>query len=469
MRSLRTRLAVLVFLIVLGAVTVVGLGVLVGLEGALRTQALRTLQTSSRQYSRAIDRAIDRGATQGQIDMLVRDAADQATARVTLLGVARTPDGVQTYLKSDSTREVEIRDLQFAVAVQAARTGEPATATEAGDAGRVGEAALPLLYRDRDTGRRVVGSVLVYSRPLDDVGGDEGLLSDRLLIAAGAALIAAALCALLVARALSWRLRRLERVAAQVAEGDLTARFPVDARDEIGQLARTLEDMRRQLAELEDARKRFIATASHELRTPLFSLGGFLELLDEEDLDEDDRRRFVAQLRQQVQRMQKLATDLLDLSRLEAGSLELRSEPTDLSTVARMVAAEFAPALSAHESHLELRLPADPVEVVCDPERVAQVMRILIDNAITHTPPGTDVVVSASRRGEHARLGVGDFGPGIHRTMLPRIFEPFVTSDDAQGSGLGLAIAGELAERMDGRLAVDSQAGRTTFTLELPA
>jgi two-component system OmpR family sensor kinase len=64
---------------------------------------------------------------------------------------------------------------------------------------------------------------------------------------------------------------------------------------------------------------------------------------------------------------------------------------------------------------------------------------------------------------------VGDFGPGIHRTMLPRIFEPFVTSDDAQGSGLGLAIAGELAERMDGRLAVDSQPGRTTFTLELPA
>jgi two-component system, OmpR family, sensor kinase len=109
------------------------------------------------------------------------------------------------------------------------------------------------------------------------------------------------------------------------------------------------------------------------------------------------------------------------------------------------------------------------VEVVCDPERVAQVMRILLDNAVTHTPPGTDLVVSASRRDDHARLGVGDFGPGIHRTMLPRIFEPFVTTDDAQGSGLGLAIAGELAERMDGRLAVDSQPGRTTFTLELPA
>jgi signal transduction histidine kinase len=467
MRSLRTRLTVLVFVIVLGAVAIVALGVMRGLAGELRDERLRHLQDQSRRYSGPIDRAIDRGATQRRIDMLVRDAADQTTTRVTLLGVARTPGDVQTYPKSDSTRQVEIRDLRFDVAVQAARTGRPATATEAGDAGRVGEAALPLLYRDPDTGRRVVGSVLVYSRPLDDI--DANLVRDRFLTAGAAALIAAALAAVLLARALSWRVRRLERVAARVAQGDLSARFPVDARDEIGQLARTLEDMRRQLAELDDARKRFIATASHELRTPLFSLGGFLELLDEEELDEEDRRRFITQLRQQVLRMQKLATDLLDLSKLEAGSLELRAEPTDLGTVARLVAAEFAPALSAHESHLELRLPAEPVRVVCDSERVAQVMRILIDNAITHTPPGTDLVVSASRRGDRARLGVGDFGPGIHRTMLPRIFEPFVTTDDAQGSGLGLAIAGELAERMDGRLAVDSQAGRTTFTLELPA
>jgi signal transduction histidine kinase len=253
-----------------------------------------------------------------------------------------------------------------------------------------------------------------------------------------------------------------------VAQGDLDARFPIDSSDELGQLAHTLEDMRQQLAELDHARKRFIATASHELRTPLFSLGGFLELLEEEDLDEEDRRRFVAQLRQQVMRMQKLATDLLDLSRLEAGSLQLRRERTDLADLARVVADEFGPTLATHDSELELRLPATPLEVQCDPERVAQVMRILIDNAITHTPPGTDLVVSASQRGTMARLGVGDFGPGIQRAMLPRIFEPFVTTDDAQGSGLGLAIARELAERMHGRLAVDSHPGRTTFTLDLP-
>lgn len=475
MRSLRTRLALSLFVIVLGAVALVGVTVLRGLSDALRDEALDNLQTQAIRYSRGIDTAIDRGDTARRIDQLVRDAADNATARVTLLGLyTANPGGLRTYPKSDSTRQVEIRDLQFDVAIDAAQSSRPQTAVEAGDAGRVGEAAIPLIYLYQDphtkAKRRTVGSVVVFSRPLTDIDDDVRVVRDRILVGSAVALLLAALGAWMIARGVSLRVRRLEVVADRVAEGDLTARFPVESSDELGQLAQTLEQMRRQLAELDDARKRFIAIASHELRTPLFSLGGFLELLEEEDLDEDDRRRFTTQLRQQVRRMQDLATGLLDLSKLEAGSLELRRERTDLGEVARTVADEFAPALVAHESHLELRLPPEPVVVRSgDPERIAQVLRILIDNALTHTPAGTDLVVSASRRGDRARLGVGDFGPGIHRTMLPRIFEPFVTSDDAQGSGLGLAIARELAERMDGGLAVDSQPGRTTFTLELRA
>jgi signal transduction histidine kinase len=140
--------------------------------------------------------------------------------------------------------------------------------------------------------------------------------------------------------------------------------------------------------------------------------------------------------------------------------------------LARALAAEFKPALSAHDSHLELRLAYEPMKATCDPERVAQILRILVDNALTHTPEGTPLVVSAARTPGPAprlRLGVQDFGGGIHRTVLPHIFDPFYTSDDAQGSGLGLAIARELAERMDGTLEVGTGAGATTFSLEIPA
>ena len=102
--------------------------------------------------------------------------------------------------------------------------------------------------------------------------------------------------------------------------------------------------MQRQLARLDTARKQFIASASHELRTPIFSLGGFIELLEDEELDEETRAQFLAQLRGQVARMRKLATELLDLSRLESGALELRPEPTDVGQLAREIAGEFTPA-----------------------------------------------------------------------------------------------------------------------------
>jgi two-component system, OmpR family, sensor kinase len=262
----------------------------------------------------------------------------------------------------------------------------------------------------------------------------------------------------------------LERAARKVAAGDFSNAIHADSDDELGQLAATFDDMQRQLARLDTARKQFIASASHELRTPIFSLGGFLELLEDEELDEETRAQFLAQLRGQVARMRKLATELLDLSRLESGALELRPEPTDVGQLARDVAGEFTPAISAHGAVLQVCAAADPIEIECDPERVAQVMRILLDNALVHTPAGTSIEVSAAREDGHVTLQVADSGLGIRDHTMPHIFEPFFTSaDGARGAGLGLAIARELAERMRGELTVRSTPGRTAFKLKLPA
>jgi signal transduction histidine kinase len=444
------------------------LGVTSGLDAGVRDQQLRTLTRLSHQYSDPIWQAIDRSLPAPQLDARVRQAADLSGTRVTLFAVSHGTQGPQTDLRSDSTQQAQITDLQFAVALEAARSGHGARGTEAGSTGWVAEAALPLRLTPRGSNRTGVFYVVVFSSPLEDVS-TVSFVRKRGGVAAILALLGALLAGYLVARAFSQRVKRMEHAARRVAQGDFGARFESGARDELGQLARTLNAMQRQLAELETARRRFIATASHELRTPIFSLSGFLELLEDEELDEETRAAFLRQLRMQVDRLGKLATDLLDLSRLEAGSLELRPEPTDIGALAEAVAAEFTPALAAHESHLELRVAGGTVEAVCDPERVAQIMRILLDNALSHTPTGTDVVVAATQRNGRARLAVTDFGTGIRRTDLKRIFEPFYTSDDAQGSGLGLAIAHELAERMDGELSAESSTGRTTFALELPA
>ena len=461
--TLRTRLTLLFFAVTLVAVGAVFFYVTPQLETSLREEKLRSLAKAAQAFTPLIADPVRANATSREIDELVATIGDRTNTRVTLLLVGGGTEGMQLPIVSDSASETQIKGLRFHLARRVVRSGRQATALHQTGDGLIGQAAIPI----RDLGK--VNRIVVFSSPMSDVRGNVALIRRQILIAGALGLALALAGGFFVSRKIARRVKALELGAEQVAGGDFTATFPVDKNDELGQLARALHDMQRQLAQVESARRRFIATASHELRTPIFSIGGFLELLQDEDLDEDTRREFVGVVREQVQRLGKLATGLLDLSRLEAGSLELRPEPTDLGLLARSVTAEFAPAVDKHGSELALHCNGERIEAVCDPERVAQVLRILIDNALTHTPAGTDAVVTAERANGTARLAVRDFGPGIEGAAAGRIFEPFFTSDDEQGSGLGLAIARELAERMNGSLDVDPVPGRTTFTLELPA
>jgi signal transduction histidine kinase len=306
--------------------------------------------------------------------------------------------------------------------------------------------------------------------PLDDVTRTVGLVRRRVVLGGLLGILVAALTGAAFAVGLSNRLRRLEQGSREVAAGRFATRFDVDAReDELGSLARSLDTMQRQLRELDSSRKRFIATASHELRTPLQSLSGFVELLRDEELTEEEREAFLDRLAAQVERLTRLTFDLLDLSRLEAGGVELRPESTDLHDLAQRVAAEFAPVVEREGRALRVRLVGTSVEQWCDPDRVAQVVRVLVDNALKHSGARDAVEIRVSRSGGAARIAVTDHGPGIDPEELPHLFEPFHGTGDGSGAGLGLAIARELAHRMRGSLTVDARPGTTTFTLELPA
>jgi two-component system, OmpR family, sensor kinase len=465
LRSLRNRLAVVFGLIVLGAIGTIYLTVTPRLEERLRNQKVERLLQDAQSnvdgatgfasvYVPGAKRPLRRGqvtqaATGASAEVLILDELDDPLSLIGKMDSA--PDGGLDY------------DEITPVSVDAARTHHPVATTEAIANGRYAVVAYPLVQR-----KKVVG-VAVFADTLDEVEGNVALIRRQILLSGGIALAIALAAGYLVARALSQRVGRLEQAARKVAAGDFSNPIRAESDDELGQLAAAFDDMQNQLARLDRARKQFIASASHELRTPIFSLGGFLELLADEDLDDETRRQFLDQLRGQVDRMRKLATELLDLSRLESGALELRPEPTDLGQLAREVAAEFTPAAQRHDSVVVLDLHREPIELECDPERVAQVLRILLDNALVHTPAGTGVRVSADRRNGHVRLEVSDRGQGIKRQNMPHIFEPFFTSnEEAQGAGLGLAIARELAERMRGRLTVRSAPGSTTFSLVLP-
>jgi signal transduction histidine kinase len=270
--------------------------------------------------------------------------------------------------------------------------------------------------------------VVLISAPLDDALADVRLVRRSVVVAGVVALLAAAVAAYLAALGLTRRVRRLETAANRIAAGDFGAPVEAEGSDEVAQLSRTYD----------------------------------------EQLDAETREEFLAETRTQVDRLTRLATDLLDLSRLDAGQLELGRAPVDLASAARLVAEEFRAVADASEHPLRVAAEGD-VYALGDHERVVQILRILVENALRHTPAGTPVELAAGARDGRATLAVRDEGPGIPPADQEHVFERFFRAGgrNAFGSGLGLAIASELATRMGGRLSVDSRAGATTFTLEL--
>ena len=387
------------------------------------------------------------------------NAAASTNSRVLLMGVlARSP---ATLLPLDWSLPGENPHAftNDRTAIRAAESGrlERGHVTRNGD--EFAEVAVPVAG----------GRVLLLSAPLHDAIADVEAVQRRLLIAGVLALLVALGIGYVAARMFARRIRRLERAADRIASGRFDEPVTDERPDELGQLARAFDRMRVRLARLDHARREFVANASHELRTPLFSLAGFLELLEDEELDERTRREFLDTMVGQVKRLTKLAEDLLDLSQLDAGRLHVEARRLDLRSVAAAAVREFGGVAQASNHPLEL-VENGAAPAHGDEQRVLQIVRILVENALVHTPAGTRVRVSARADDGTAYVVVEDDGPGIAADDREQLFERFYRGDStkASGSGLGLAIARELAERMGGEIELSSGSGRTVFSLVLP-
>ena len=453
LRSVGARLSLALLLVVAGALGFVYLFVVPSLQSRLISSRLHQLDSAAKTL-----------AHQYRIETPVPDVSDAAgtiNARVVLFAVLSDGPPAELDVRDDSRSSGHSLDVvDDPIAVKAATTHRRARGTVERKDQRFAEVALPAGS----------GTVLLLSAALHDSLSDVHLVQRRVLLAGGFAL----LMVLIVGYGGAWffarRLRRLEQAAERIARGQFDQPVVDRGRDEVGELARTFETMRRRLAQLDHARREFIANASHELRTPLFALGGFVELLTDEEMDEETRLEFLSSMRDQVARLAKLATELLDLSRLDAGQLSVEREPLSIGEVARVVAGDFAAVARTADHPLEV-LDGD-VLAVADEQRVMQIGRILVENAILHTPPGTAIRIRTESQNGVARLVVEDEGPGITPEHAQHVFDRFYRADDghqASGSGLGLAIARELSELMGGKLELDSGPGRTVFALSLPA
>jgi signal transduction histidine kinase len=454
LRSVGARLSLALLLVVAAALAIVYAVLVPILERSLVDSKLDQLEVAAASLAR-------RAPTDPTLwQVFTQNNAPSVNARILILDIA-DPASLPL-LQADSQQVLGAAEtFDDPLAVRALQRQAPQSGRLEVRDRPLAEAAAPIPEQP---------AVVVLRSPLDDTLANVELVRRRLLVAGGIALVFSLVIGYGAAYLFARRVRRLERAADRIASGRFDTPIHDSGGDEVAELAAAFDRMRLRLAGLERARREFIANASHELRTPIFSLGGFLELLDSEELDPATQREFIATARQQVERLTKLATDLLDLSRLDAGHVQLERRPLDLGGVAATLRDEFNAVARAGEHAIETSVEGSP-EGVGDEQRTLQIGRILVENALVHTPPGTRVRLRAARENGRVELVVEDDGPGIPAEQQGHVFERFyrVDGETASGSGLGLAIAKELAELMGGTIELDSRPGATRFRLALPA
>ena len=329
-------------------------------------------------------------------------------------------------------------------------------------------------------GDRILGLVQM-ARPMHQITAG---FRRFLLQLGGISLLALALATLLgvaISRRLLRPVQQLQQASLRVAGGDLSHQAPVETADELGALAVAFNHMVREVREMMAQQRLFVANASHELRTPLTNIKLRSEaLLGGASEDPAVAGRYLAEIDREADRLGRLASALLDLSRLEEGrAFQTAVEPVDLLPLLHAVADATALRASQAGLHLHVDLPPALPRLAVWPEQIEAVLVNLLDNAVKYTPAGGQVSLSAEVHGQRCLIQVADSGPGIPAEDLPHVFERFYRVDkarsrsDAQpggsGAGLGLAIVKALLEQNGGQITVASQPGQgTTFTVELP-
>jgi len=289
------------------------------------------------------------------------------------------------------------------------------------------------------------------------------------------ALIAGA-AAVLITLFLSGRIVRpveqLTEAAQRMEKGDLTVRVAVETDDEIGQLAHAFNSMAGGLEQQEQLRRNMVGDVAHELRTPLTNLRGYLEAARDGLLPTD--AAFVDNLYEETMLLQRLVADLQDLAQAEAGQLALERRPAALDGIVEQAVSALRPQADLRAVTLGIELPPDLPLVSVDPERIGQVLRNLLSNAVAHTPPGGEITVLARAGEGEVTVSVRDTGEGIPPEHLPYVFDRFYRADKSRarqtgGAGLGLAIVKQLVVAHGGTISVASEPGQgSIFTFTLP-
>lgn len=266
--------------------------------------------------------------------------------------------------------------------------------------------------------------------------------------------------------------RALTSAARRLGRGDFSERVRVKSKGELGELANAFNSMADDLGRIEKLRRNMVVDVAHELRTPLSNLRGYLEAVSDGVVAPDAAT--IGSLTEEVNALSRLVDDLQELALAEAGELKLYRRAEEIADIIRRVTMAVQARAEAKGVSLSVGLPKKLPSVNIDAQRISQVLRNLLDNAIAHTVSGDGITVSAVRKDEWVEVSVSDTGEGIPAADLPYIFERFYRVDKSRsratgGSGLGLTIVKRLVEAHGGTIGVMSELGKgSRFMFTLP-
>lgn len=293
-----------------------------------------------------------------------------------------------------------------------------------------------------------------------------------LLIAIGVAGLVGLLLTLLLSQSILRPVDELTSAARAMEKGDLSQRVTVKTKGELGDLANAFNAMAEGLKRLEQLRRNMVTDVAHELRTPLSNVRGYLEALRDGIVEPTPET--IASVHEEAMLLNRLVDDLQELAMAEAGQLHLVKQPVDIQEMVEKSVQSMSTLASEKDVTVEICLAENMPPVEADPERMGQVLRNLLQNAVVNTPPGGNIRIEASLIDSQIKVSVKDSGVGISADHLPYVFERFYRADRSRarstgGAGLGLAIVKQLVEAQGGQVEIDSQVDvGTTVTFTSP-
>ncbi|MDP4181265.1 MAG: ATP-binding protein [Bacillota bacterium] len=330
----------------------------------------------------------------------------------------------------------------------------------------------PLKMKDESGKEKIVAAVLLTTS-MPDVYQLQRSIIGFYLYSVGISILVVIILAYVFSRRISKPLKEINEAARIIAGGEFEKRLNIKSRDEIGELAVSFNNMVDGLQNLEEMRRGFIANVSHELRTPMTSIRGFIEGILDGTIPFERQNNYLAIVRDEVTRMNRLVNDLLDLARMEAGEVKLNLIDFNINELIRRSIIKIESILLSKNINVEAYFEVEELYVNADLDAIERVILNIVHNAVKFTDEGGKIKISAYKKKDKIIIAIEDNGPGISKEEINRIWDRFYKADksrgrDKSGTGLGLAIVKNIITEHGQEIFVESEPGhgaKFTFTL----